>query len=73
MLIVAQEEEFEGGGSKRCGDPPPNALPYGLLYDKDTDVHWGFLFRPGFPPPPRGQNDGSYPTVTDNTVLVMRP
>eukprot|EP01012_Entosiphon_sulcatum_P013944 TRINITY_DN19103_c0_g1_i1.p1 TRINITY_DN19103_c0_g1~~TRINITY_DN19103_c0_g1_i1.p1 ORF type:complete len:4696 (+),score=503.71 TRINITY_DN19103_c0_g1_i1:1491-14090(+) len=23
---------------------PPNALPYGLLYDRDGDTYWGYLF-----------------------------
>jgi hypothetical protein len=23
---------------------PPNALPYGLVYEKDLDTHWGYLF-----------------------------
>lgn len=23
---------------------PPNALPYGLVYEKEIDTHWGYLF-----------------------------
>ena len=41
---------------------PPNALPYGLLYDRDGDTHWGYSFRVS------GSNETT--TVHDSTPQV---